>query len=343
MGNPLSPVLADFFMNYIEQSIEKLDSFKYVKYWYRYVDDILCLWQGTERQLESFLNQINNINKNIQFTMELGGKIINYLDLTIEITNKKHEFNIYRKPTFSDNIIHYNSRHHQTHKLSVFHSMLHRLNTVPLSKLHFNQEIKTIKIIANNNGYDANMINNLQHKKLKKLTMSAVGNGLRSKEPGLTKWGRVTYAGSVSDKLNNVLKKSKFRLAFCNRNSLSNLLVNTKDRIDKFNQNGVYLLNCSNCSIKYIGQTGRAFKTRISDHIRCWKNKTYTSNFGQHLWEEDHNFDIQNDFKILHIEKKSKKLDNLEILEINRYKFNKDITLVNDQVVFASSPLLYPM
>jgi hypothetical protein len=41
---------------------------KNIKFWYRYVDDILCLWTGTECQLNNFLNSLNT---KIQYTMEI--------------------------------------------------------------------------------------------------------------------------------------------------------------------------------------------------------------------------------------------------------------------------------
>lgn len=48
---------------------------------YKYVDDVLCLWCGTERQLSGFLNRINSIDNNIQFTMETAVQgNINFLD-----------------------------------------------------------------------------------------------------------------------------------------------------------------------------------------------------------------------------------------------------------------------
>ena len=58
--------------------------FKSFIFWYRYVDDILAIFLGTRRQLQIFLNFINNLHKNISFTLELeDNNSINFLDLTI--------------------------------------------------------------------------------------------------------------------------------------------------------------------------------------------------------------------------------------------------------------------
>ena len=59
MGSPISPLLADIFMNILENIIFNSGNTKNVLYWYRYVDDILCIWNGTIRQLNLFLKYIN--------------------------------------------------------------------------------------------------------------------------------------------------------------------------------------------------------------------------------------------------------------------------------------------
>jgi hypothetical protein len=42
-----------------------------IRFWYRYVDDAVCLWTGSNRQLEIFWNEKKYLNnKCIQFTME---------------------------------------------------------------------------------------------------------------------------------------------------------------------------------------------------------------------------------------------------------------------------------
>ncbi|KAI5636419.1 hypothetical protein NE865_10839 [Phthorimaea operculella] len=117
----------------------------------------ICLEQnyfswGNEA-LQELLSHMNSINQNIQLTMEIGGKSINFLDLTIDIQENHHIYKIYRKPTYSDNIIHATSRHLDSHKHAAFHAFIHRLVKVPMSKDDFQEELNTIKQIARNNGY----------------------------------------------------------------------------------------------------------------------------------------------------------------------------------------------
>ena len=106
MGSPLSPILAEIYMNNFENEI--LNNSKYknnIKIWKRYVDDILLIWSGTDRQLDKLLIDINKVNEDIKFTIEKGNKQINYLDLDIKINDElKFEFKIFRKPTHTQTV-----------------------------------------------------------------------------------------------------------------------------------------------------------------------------------------------------------------------------------------------
>jgi hypothetical protein len=70
MGNQLSPLLADIYMDEFEKILFQSNNnlLSCVSGYFRYVDDILCIWTGTKRQLDNFLKFINSINSNLQFT-----------------------------------------------------------------------------------------------------------------------------------------------------------------------------------------------------------------------------------------------------------------------------------
>lgn len=92
MGNPLSSLLAEIFMNKIQSIIHKNPSTKNFIYRYRYVDDILTCLLGTKRQLDTSLNFINSIHINIKFTIEMEAIKLFFLDLIITKLHNKHDF-----------------------------------------------------------------------------------------------------------------------------------------------------------------------------------------------------------------------------------------------------------
>jgi Fic family protein len=95
MGSPISPLMAEIFMDLFEEQLFTPDQpsphplLQKILYWHRYVDDVLCAWTGSINQLHEFLELLNNRYPSIRFTMEIGGNRINFLDLTISINEQE--------------------------------------------------------------------------------------------------------------------------------------------------------------------------------------------------------------------------------------------------------------
>lgn len=69
MGYPVSPVTANFFMEFCEQTaIRKLNT------WFCYVDDLFLIWRHSNETLPEFLEDRNNTHLQIQFTIEVENK-----------------------------------------------------------------------------------------------------------------------------------------------------------------------------------------------------------------------------------------------------------------------------
>ena len=81
MGSPISSTLAEIFIHYIEQThILNQQNNKYaykIIYWYRYVDDIILLYNGDNKQTKQLHPKLN-------FSLETEvNNSTNFLDLTI--------------------------------------------------------------------------------------------------------------------------------------------------------------------------------------------------------------------------------------------------------------------
>ena len=268
MGSPLSPLLADIFMSHFEITILNSPLYKkHFQFWYRYVDDILTCFKGTTRQLEIFLQFIKTLHPKIKFTFEMEqNNTINFLDLTITHINNQYKFNIYRKPTFTGITIPNDSFHPIQHKLAAYNSMIHGALSLPLSKEDLEQELRNIKNIAIINNFSEKTIQNLITKKQKQQAFYSIYPKIKDKQN--FSYVSLQYCGSLSEKIGNILSKNNVKVAFKSQNSLSNLLYNHKDKINKFDKSGVYKLKCSECDNFYIGQSGRSVKTRFSEHFR---------------------------------------------------------------------------
>ena len=68
--------------------------------WYRYVDDTFVIWPHGQKRLVEFLEHLNGINKNIQFTVETEAEgHIPFLDIDIYRKDGSLGHKVYRKPT----------------------------------------------------------------------------------------------------------------------------------------------------------------------------------------------------------------------------------------------------
>lgn len=122
--------------------------------WCRYLEDIICLWIGADRQVDNFVNTLNNFNQNNKFAIEKGyNSSVNFLDISDLLENNNFIYNIYRNTTHIDTIILSSSNYPINIKLAAFNGMMHRLINVPVSKSTYMIKLNTIYKIALNNEY----------------------------------------------------------------------------------------------------------------------------------------------------------------------------------------------
>lgn len=67
---------------------------------------------------------------------------------------------------------------------------------------------------------------------------------------------------------------------------------NTQIKINKpvscETENVVYIVNCKKCNMKYVGETGRSFKTRMKEHRGYIRNKMLSEPTGEHFNRPGH-------------------------------------------------------
>ncbi|KAI5724687.1 hypothetical protein M8J77_005960 [Diaphorina citri] len=311
MGAPLSSILSEIYLQHIENEyILKPNNpyHKYICYWYRYVDDTICLFKGTSRQIDNFLKYLNTLSTTVKFTKEEEeNKQINFLDLTIKNNNSHHQFSIYRKKTQSDITIHNESNHPYSYKMAAYNSMVYRAITYPLCKEDFNNEISIIKQIAQNNGYKPDIIDKIL-KRQRKTQRLKKNNDKSTQEK---KYVPVNYQDKSSEKIARCFAKNNISLAFRTHNNIRKHLNNCKQQQDKnkFKQSGVYLYQCkpknkppapNHCPKKYIGLTNRSFVERYKEHTQHSAHTNPSSTVARHIKDDNCSYgDIQNHMSVL--------------------------------------------
>jgi len=113
MGSPLLPIIADVVMQELETTVLSSVNFP-ISIHYRYVDDILMAVPYDK--IDYIFNAFNNFHPRLQFTLEIGGNKINFLDTTIYLDQNRLKIDWYHKPTFSGRFLNYWSQHPLSHK-----------------------------------------------------------------------------------------------------------------------------------------------------------------------------------------------------------------------------------
>ena len=128
MGPPVSPVIANIYMEYFEPlAIPSSPTLN--KWWFRYVDDD---HRATRKdQVKQLQEHLYSIDPHIKFTTELPGTDgLPFQDTLTKPTPNSIESTVYIKPTHTDRYLDYNSNHPFSAKLSVIHTLIHRAKQV---------------------------------------------------------------------------------------------------------------------------------------------------------------------------------------------------------------------
>jgi hypothetical protein len=170
MGSPISGLIAEIFLQHLENNILKnsLDS-QNIRFYNRYVVDILIIYDSSKTNPTKITLFMNNIHKSLQFTPTAEiNNTTNFLDLSVTRQHNKLTLNIYRKPTTTDTTIHYSTNHLIEHKTAAYRFLLNRMHRLTITQEHKEQEMNTIYQIARKNGYTKQSIDKLNTQITKK-------------------------------------------------------------------------------------------------------------------------------------------------------------------------------
>lgn len=115
MGTKLAPALATLYLAHIEE--EFLDGLTLRPLvWFRYIDDVFCVWTHGRPAFDSFLDAINSLRPRLHFTATLSDVEVVFLDLVVYkgptfATTGQLDSRLYRKPTMHMSYVRGTSHH----------------------------------------------------------------------------------------------------------------------------------------------------------------------------------------------------------------------------------------
>nr|XP_060632240.1 uncharacterized protein LOC132775540 [Anolis sagrei ordinatus] len=313
MGSPLSPVIANFYMEHFEKQALGTAT-KKPTIWFRYVDDTFTIWSHGEGELNRFLDHLNSIHPNIQFTMEKENEgRLPFLDvLVIRKPDQQLGHTVYRKPTHTDRYLHKNSNHHPSQKRSTIKALADRAKRICEPHL-LQDELNHLNWALQANGYSTSDI--------RRAARPRTSHESKDEDPPR---GKVflPYIKGTTDRIGKLMRKHNIQTIYKPTKKIQQMLRSAKDKRDPLTCAGVYRIPCS-CGQVYIGTTKRSAQTRIKEHERhCRLLQPEKSTIAEHLMNQPgHSILFENTERLDHTNNHHVRLHR-EAIEIHKHVDN---------------------
>ena len=289
MGSPLSPIIANLFMEMFESEYLPLipDHLKHF-FWVRYVDDIFIIYQHDDNCFSDFLDILNNFIPTLKFTTEIEeNKKLPFLDVLVHHTeNNDFKFSVYRKNTNTESYIHNFSYHSKQVKHNVISNLFSRAFKI-CDPEYIDLEIKHLYKTFLGLGYPKHIINFACSKARKKYFSPRLNS-----ERDLGNMLVLPYTPSFVF-LHKYARKNDINVAFRYNNTIRSGLTKNKDEMS-VKDKGVYVIPCKDCDRFYVGETGRSLDIRIDEHKRACRYGLENSAVAQHSLQLDHRINFEN-------------------------------------------------
>lgn len=148
MGSPFVPNYANLYVGLWEEKYIFNSSNPFrddVMFFKRYIDDILCVFIGSEESLFQFRDYLNHMYPSLKFTMEHSTDQIHFLDLLISV-NEERTWNttIFRKETDRNTILHAQSHLPKSLKENIPYGQFLRLERICNKETVFDSEAQVM-------------------------------------------------------------------------------------------------------------------------------------------------------------------------------------------------------
>ena len=295
MGSPVSPIVANLYMEDFEERALRWYTGTKPKLWVRYVDDTFVVIKKSE--LTSFFDYINSRDQFITFTQELisDASSLPFLDVLVSVDDSGEiHCKVYRKPTHTDQYLSFDSHHPLVHKYGVVRSLNNRANQIITDEKDRESEREHLDTALSSCGYPRWAINNALKNKPR----------AENRPKPLTRIS-FPYVKGLSEGLQRICGAHGITVAHKPGNTLRQRLVHPKDAPPKDKISGVvYCIKCGgeNCVEHYVGETEQPLKKRLYQH-RHNAGEGISSAVCRHLRDCNHEFSNNDDVEILSKEK----------------------------------------
>jgi len=238
MGSPLSPIMANPFMEKFEN--KALDTFPLKpKFWIKFLNDTSVYWPHGDEELKNFLNHLNSISDDIKLKMAFEENYcITFFDiLLIRSKDGSLGHTMFRKKAHTDNYLDVDSHHHLAKKMGVLQSLFTRACRIS-DEIHTEEKATYLRKIFINLGYNKKDI-------FKAIRKSRSERKKDQSNNPQTANAYLPYIQGVTEKLANALMKRYIKTSFKLMATIKQRMKLVKDNLEHLQQKAVYMINCS--------------------------------------------------------------------------------------------------
>ena len=164
MGTKVAPSYANIFMADLEAN-RLLNFPSQPEVWWRFIDDIFCIWTHGEANLQEFVNHLNSCHPTIKFTEEHSSIEIPYLDTLVKFDENNSLYtSLYTKPTDTHTYLHFRSAHPKHCKTAGPHGQLLRVKRICTRPEDFEHFASKILHYYKLRGYPPRLLNDTMGK-----------------------------------------------------------------------------------------------------------------------------------------------------------------------------------
>ena len=166
-GTPVAPTYVNLTMGFLEIQLYKKVKEKYgegvekyvIKHWKRFLDDGQIMWKKSFGEISEFIEILNGLDENIQFTYECSEVGLPYLNLFIYKDNGKLLTDIYYKDTDSHEYLPNSSCHPRHTRRNIPYTLARNIYTIVDDPGRLRFRLNELYMWLRNKNYSVDLIN----------------------------------------------------------------------------------------------------------------------------------------------------------------------------------------